>query len=111
MTIKNRTMLGLSLDRFEVETFDFGTCPVGFSQESETRLHARIDVEAADIDPVAQFLPAVLVDEVFQHGREGHSVQRVVKLRIVHCDNHLGWIRKDTGCGNGAGECFALTAF
>ena len=76
----------VSLDRFEIEAFDFCTRPVGLSQESKARFHARIDVEAADVDPVTQFLPTVLVDKVFQHRGECHSVQRIVGLWFVHGD-------------------------
>ena len=68
----------------EVEVFHFLPRPVRLAQELEARLDAGVQIEAADGDDAAHFLPAVMVHEFAQHHFERDAVQRVVRLCGVH---------------------------
>lgn len=82
-----RGVLALPLveaDRVQVQTLDLRRRPVGFAKELQAAARAWFVVEALDVDPFAQPIPAVLCDQVFQNRLRRDAVQRAVRLRLVH---------------------------
>ena len=69
-------------DRVQVESFHFGSGPIGLSQEFQTTLDARIVGEAANPDSLSEFLPAILHNQIVQYRLERDPMKGIVGLRV-----------------------------
>ena len=68
----------------EIEHLHALSCPRRPAEKFQARCDARVVVEAADIDPVTQALPAIEIDQLVQQLFQRHPMQGIVFLRIVH---------------------------
>ena len=77
---------GQALELVQVEGFDLFARPVGFFQELDGGIDARIVVEAIDIQVGKQQLEAVVIDDFNEQVLQAEPVQRVVLLidLVVH---------------------------
>jgi len=73
-----------AIEGFEIKIFNFRARPRSLSQKFQARVDARVFDEAFDLDPRPQLLPAVMIHQVFQYGLNRFSVQKVVRLALVH---------------------------
>ena len=70
--------------RFDVEVFDFLSCPWCFSQEFQARFYRGVVVETPNIDPCAQPIPTITFNEGLEDLFQCQAVQRVVRVLIIH---------------------------
>ena len=54
------------------------------AQELQARRDARVLLEAADVDFLAERRPAVVRNQIGQHALECDAVQRVLRLDAIH---------------------------
>ncbi|TWT54780.1 hypothetical protein Pla22_24340 [Rubripirellula amarantea] len=76
----------IEADRVQVQPLNLRPRPVCRTKEFQAAVDGRFVVEAMDVDPFPQPLPAVLGDQVFQDRLERDAVQRIVGLGLVHGD-------------------------
>lgn len=82
--LRLRLVNACNLATIEIERFHFIACPGRAPQELETRCNAGVVRKAADIDFSPQRVPAVLMDQLVEHGFERDAVQRIVRLGGAH---------------------------
>jgi hypothetical protein len=67
---------------FQIQTFDFASCPRRPSLEMETGLDARVIIKASDNDDLPQLLPAMMPYQLGKHHFQRDAVKRIVRLRF-----------------------------
>src|SRR5690606_6296716 len=82
-----RPRFGLCLlcgDHPDIQVFHFLPRPRRLSEELQAGAHARVHLEAADIDDHPELLPAVMIHERDDHLFQGDSVEWVFVARLLH---------------------------
>lgn len=68
--------------RFQEERLNLIPGPLVFAQEFQAGFNARLPIKTADIDPSAEFIPAIVIDQLVQQIFQRDAVQRIIGLLI-----------------------------
>ena len=80
--------------RCHEEVLDLFARPRRLAKELQRRVDTRVALEAVDVDPPAEPVPAVLVHKFAQHRLKGHAMERVTGWHISHglsAPSHSCW--------------------
>ena len=82
----------LAFHVLEIQRFDFSPRPGGPAQKLQTGFNTRIEVKTPHFDFVAEFLPAVVINQLLEDCLKCQAVQRVFPTG------------KTSGCCEGSGD-------
>ena len=69
-----------------IQGFNLLARPRRAAQKLEARFNTRIEIEAANLNALAQFCPAIMLHEPGKNHLERNPVERIFERGLVHVD-------------------------
>ena len=70
--------------RRDIQIFNLLSRPGCSAEKLQAGFHRRIILEAIDIDPLGEFIPAVVLDQPHDNALKRQPMQGVVRLLVTH---------------------------